>query len=286
MAAIPLAPAATRRAPSRWLQAAGACGTMLALAILGASVLLRLTTVLAADGHAISTLFPAMESAIRMIHRLAASGVGLLAISVVWLGWKRGPLPSPQLKAIVLICLATVLLAAIGPLTTGYRLPSVTVGNVAGGVVLLMAFWWLRESAATEGSIRTRADSPLLPAAICVFLAHVAMGAAASAHEMHGVRGFALMHLGTAMVATMFLAATAWTYRSRPRQSPWPDALACLLIAQLVIGFTLMALGSRPVPLGFVHAMLSPMLGITLVSTAARATPVVRTPVGNACNDA
>jgi len=262
-------PAQAGSSLNRWLQLIGTCGAILALVILGASMLLRLATLFGADGRPISTLPVALESAIRLSHRLAAAGVGVLAVFALILYWTRRPLPVRAGWPIALIVATTAILALIGPLTPGYRIAGVTVGNVAGGMVLLMAFWWLRELAATHPSICQPVET-LMRAAVFVFLAHVATGAAASAQEMHGVRWLAFLHLGTALLAVMFIGASLWDRHRESSMAGWRAATAVLLFAQVLLGFGMMWLDARPIWLAFLHGMLSPLLAIGLVSLALR----------------
>ena len=258
--------------PSRWLPPIGAFGAVLALVILGTSMLLRLTTIFGVDGQSISTLPASVENTIRLAHRLAASAVGLLALCVAIISWTRRPLPSPFIAPMAWIVVSTVMLAIIGPLTPGYRLTTVTVGNVVGGVVLLMAFWSLRESAVNKLLARNPVE-PVLSIAIVAFLAHVAAGAAASAFDMHNVRWFVFVHIGTALLATMFVGASVWDRRRDATIAGWTVAAAGLMVLQLALGCALMWLGTRPTWLAYVHGMLSPLLAITLVSLANRGSP-------------
>ena len=269
MASVPIASSPRGLSATRWLQAIGAVGSLLALIILGASMFLRLTSIFGADGHVISTLPAATEATVRMFHRVAASAVGLLAVGIVILCWARRPLLACALKPIACVLAATLILALIGPLTPGYRVAAVTILNVLGGVVLLMAFWWLRELMATDSATRLPVTT-LLRATILVFLAQVATGAAASAYQMHGVRVFAVLHLGTALLSTMFVGASLWERKATRPTVGWSVAAACVMIAQLSLGFVLMAVEARPLWLAFLHAMLAPMLAIPLVSMAIR----------------
>ena len=259
--------------PSRWLQAIGTFGAALALVILGASMLLRLTTIFGVDGQSISTLPASVENTIRLAHRLAAAAVGLLALYLAIISWTRRPLPSPFIAPIAWIVVSTVMLAIIGPLTPGYRMTTVTVGNVVGGMILLMAFWSLRESAVSKLLTRNSVE-PLLLITILVFLAHVATGAAASALDMHNVRWFVFVHIGTAMFVTMFVGATLWDRRHDATIAGWTVATAGLMVLQLALGCALMWLGTRPTWLAYMHGMLSPLLAITLVSLANRGSPM------------
>jgi heme A synthase len=254
---------------TRWLQIIGACGAVLALAILGASMLLRLTSIFGADGQVISTLPVAIENATRLTHRLAASAVGILALGTVILCFTRRPLPAHITRPIAWMVAVTVILALIGPLTPGYRIEAVTVANVVGGMVLLMAFWWLRESVATH-SLAREPIAFLLRATLLVFIAHVATGAAASAYEMHNVRWFAFLHLGTGLLATMFIGASLWDRRNVASLARWIVVIIGFMLAQLGAGLVMMALGARPVWLSFMHGMLSPLLAVALVSLVIR----------------
>ena len=258
----------TAESTRRWLHTIGTCGTVLALTILAASMLLRLTSHFGFDSQVISTLSATLENTIRMAHRLAASGVGLLALGAVFLCWARRPLPATVVMPITSMVAATIVLAIIGPLTPGYRIAAITIVNVGVGMVLLMAFWWLREAVAIHAE--SKSVEPLFRATILVFLAHIATGAAASADEMHGMRGFALLHLGTALLAFMFIGASILARRREPSLAGWTKATTALLVAQVAFGLVLMWLGTRPVWLAYLHGMLSPVLAIALVSLAAR----------------
>ncbi len=282
--------------PTRPLQVIGSVGSALALTILGASILLRLTTVFGGDGQPISTLPPAIESAVRLLHRLAASGVGLLALSAAILCWRRRPWVANAVMPTAWIVSATVLLAVIGPLTPGYRFAAVTVANVVGGTLLLMACWWLRESLGywgqtpisqrceappPEGEPKVRriwaltpktqrSHDPLLIPALIVFLVHVGSGAAASALEMRGIGWVAFIHMGSAVLVFLFVGAILWDRHGRERLTRLVGAMTLLLVAQIALGLALIAMDARPTWLEFLHAMLSPLLAAGLVSIAVR----------------
>lgn len=130
----------------RLQQAVGSLGALLALVILGASILLRLTTHMTDDGTVHSTLPTATENAVRMVHRLTASGVGLLALLATVLCWMRR-ISSQTVKPVVWLVL--VICSACCHRSVDSRLlryTLVTVTNVVGGTVLLGACWWLREA--------------------------------------------------------------------------------------------------------------------------------------------
>lgn len=266
-----------RMAPSRvWLQRIGTLGSLLALAILGASMLLRLTTVLSADGQPLASLPTAPEYATRLVHRLAASGVAILALCAVVLCWTQRRSSSHMAKPVAWIVASTVILAVIGPLTPGYRLGVITVVNVTLGMLLLMAFWWLRESIASAATVRqpVAAFSWLV---IIGFLLHVATGAAASAWEMHGVRWPAVVHLGSLLLWMILIGALLPGFH----RQRWLDrrcwTVLGLLVLQLLLGYALMRQQPRPIWLSYSHAMLAPVLALALVSLVLRGSTRVKT---------
>lgn len=260
----------TNATPSiRVLRAIGALGSILALTILGASILLRLTTVFGADGTLLSQLPPDVENAIRMVHRLSASSVGILALVATVLGWKNRAAVPHVVRPIVWIVAATVLLALIGPLTPGYRFSLVTIANVVAGTVLVAACCWLRETLVVVPGPVATLDSMLL-LTMAVLAVHVGLGAAASAYAVRGAHWVAFLHTGSAMLATLLLASILWDRRLRPMLSTRVRVMAGLLGLQLVLGMLSLWMEVRPVVLGFIHAMISALLAAGLVSVAVR----------------
>lgn len=265
----PAVAVASVEASIRVFRTIGLAGAGLALAVLGASILLRLTTTFGAAGLPASGLPPAIEDAVRLVHRLAASGVGLLAAAATFLCWTRRGQLSGVAAPTAWIAFATLALAIIGPMTPGYRYAAVTVANVVGGTILVMAFWWLHETRQANAR-RSRALDALMAIALVIFVAHAGSGAAASALEMRGIRWVAFIHAGTAILATMFIGAILrerLSSGSSDRVAAWT---ALLLVAQLVFGVVTMCVFPRPVWLGFLHAMLALPLAAGLISLALR----------------
>jgi heme A synthase len=256
----------------RWI---GALGAVLALTILAASILLRLTTVFGSDGVPLSVLSADTENAIRMVHRLAASSVGLLALAATLLYWVQRRVMPQAVKPVVWLVAATMLLAVIGPLTPGYRFNAVTVANVVAGTVLLASCWWLRE-ALTVVRTSVAVAHPLLRVTFAVLFVHVGLGAAASAFEMHGTHWVAYVHSGSAMLTTLLIGSIVWDRRQHPQLATLVGLMACLLAVQVVLGLVALWIVGRPVGLGFAHAMLSPLLVAGLVSVWVRDSSVVR----------
>jgi heme A synthase len=258
----------------RALRLIGAIGALLALIVLGASILLRLTTLFGADGVPVSILTPSAEGTIRLVHRLAASSVGLLALAASILCWGRRKVAPGAVQPVIWIVAATVLLAVIGPLTPGYRFNAVTVTNVVAGTVLVVSCWWLCETPmAPDNTVSSNAYS--LRMAFAVLGAHVGLGAATSAYAMHGIHWVAFLHTGSAMLAVLLIGSILWDRRQQARLVPLVWAMACFLIVQVALGFVSLWMDQRPLALSFVHAMLSPLLAAGLVSIFVRGGPVL-----------
>ena len=239
----------------------GLWGAPLTVVIIATSALLRLTTQLQ-GGEAVSTLPPDFEHAARMAHRLAASAVGLLAAFALVTAYRARPVSREVLAAVGAVVGCTLVLAVAGRYTTGYRASAIIAINVMGGTALACAFWFLRERAAAP-------EAPLarLPlAALGGIVALSAVGAATSAAAMHGDRAFGPAHL---YLATL-LAAAALVASLRHRDCGLAAATtAALVVGQYGLGFALLASG-RPIQLTLLHALVSVLLSLSLVSLVVR----------------
>lgn len=249
----------------RRLQHIGLVGAVLALLVLAASILLRLTTEIDPLGRSSSTLAPLHENLARLLHRLSASGVALLALWAVVLSWKYRRLTPHWLQATVWIAVSILSLAVIGPLSSGYRLGVVTVVNVSFGLLLLMSFWWLREAALLG-------PGPAMPlsrfswAALAALMLQVITGASASAWAMQGVHWPSFVHLACLVFVLILLGVVLLGQYHRPWQRKRSVVLRVLLASLVVTGYVLMSQDRRPVWLSLLHALLVPLLAASLVS--------------------
>ena len=91
----------------------GTVGAALALVILGASVLLRLTTEFDPSGAPISTLPSSIENVVRLTHRITAASVGLIAIALTLMCWLRKDTLSRAFKPTAGIVAATMITACL-----------------------------------------------------------------------------------------------------------------------------------------------------------------------------
>jgi cytochrome c oxidase assembly protein subunit 15 len=102
---------------------------------------------LAAPGATVKQSVPEQSRVVvlvRITHRLAAAGIGLLIVIIV-IACFRTRRNWPEGAAIAAVLVALVLfLAVLGRVTQGSRLPAVTLGNLLGGMAMLALLWWLR----------------------------------------------------------------------------------------------------------------------------------------------
>lgn len=248
-----------------WLKRIGAAGALLALLILAASILLRLATVFDPVGHTSSSLAPLLEQTARLLHRLSASGVALLALSAVVLCWRCRSKAPQWAKPTAWVVACTLLLALIGPLTSGYRLGAVTVLNVSFGLLLLMSFWWLRE-AARLGLCRPAPLDGFSWAALVALLMQVSSGAATSAWAMQGLQWPGFVHLASVAFVLILTGVVLFDQFNRPGQRHRSLVVAGLLATQALVGYVLMAQDRRTLGLSLFHALLAPLLAAALVS--------------------
>lgn len=262
-------PSLSRHAPAPPARAAsglvtGGTGVLLSLAVLAASALLRLATTLS-GGVATTSLPQAIEDPVRLVHRIAAMGISGLAIWAFVLAWRARKVAPPADRALriaTIILLLTVFLSALGPFTPGYRFDAVTVGNVAGGVALILAFqaWgW----AAMKGSPRGAAPARIARWALLAFAAQVMLGALVSAQAMTQRFDALIPHILSAILVVS--CAVVWWMRA-PNARRALTAALLLIALQCIGGSALALLAVRPLLLAVGHAMLSPLIGMALVN--------------------
>jgi hypothetical protein len=258
---------ARRARATNLLAAAGLWGMLLTVVVLAASVFMRLTTAFDAAGEAVSTLPDAAETFARLAHRIAAMAVSILALLSAFAVVALRPVAPARLAAVGSVLALTVVLAVLGRYTTGYRIPGVTVGNVAGGMALACAFWWLREQA-------LRADAPrrvpLEWAALAILLVQSGLGAAASSSAMRGDFSGIPLHVALGIAAAVVAGLCARDHFTLPTRR-----LALLLalgtVVQLGIGYGLaIAQPGRPLLAGWLHAVLATALTVGFTALAVR----------------
>lgn len=188
---------------------------------------------------------PAIRVA-RLTHRASASAVGLLVAAIALFGWAR--FSGAQRVASAIALADTVFLAWLGRYTP-HDLPLVTVGNVAGGMVLAAVLAWL--ATADAG----RAAPPV-------------SRAVTSAPRAGGPAGFSLL-----LMALLVFTGTMTSVRGAVDACP---QLLCLGGARLeAAAFDPWAAGDleRPAEIGMhlVHRLLALAFAAAALSAASRA---------------
>ncbi|MGI9134977.1 MAG: hypothetical protein ACR2I0_13730 [Rhodoferax sp.] len=258
------------RGSARALAIIGEFGVVLALAILGSSVLLRLATRLDGTDAAVSTLPNFLEHAVRSIHRFSAASVGLLAIAASLLSWMHRNSIAQARWPTAGVVLATLILAAIGPLTPGYRYAAVTLANVLCGSALLMSCWWLRETLLYPDG-RDPAPTRGLVLAVLALWIHMGSGALGSAFQMRGLHWVTYLHVATAPLFVLAYGDVLWTHVGHGRTvDRLARPLTLLLVGQVCAGLALLWIDQQPIWLGVTHALASQLLAIGLISFAIR----------------
>lgn len=248
-------------APWWW---AAALATLLALVVLTASAGLRLGTVWSVSDGARSVLAPSVQGGVRLLHRLAAGGLGALALGFAWLALRRRYALSSASRLLAGTVVLTVLvLAVIGPLTPGYRHAWVTVANVVLGTVLAGACWGLAARLRGAGMglpppTSQRADALV---ALCL-LTQVLLGATASdgAMRLGALPDTAFVHAFFALVVVLILGWWLWQQRAIDGLGLRVRVAGVLLGIQCALGLAAALNASVVMALGLAHAVGSALL--------------------------
>ncbi|HJV84273.1 MAG TPA: COX15/CtaA family protein [Noviherbaspirillum sp.] len=123
---------------------ANLCGfaACLMLLVLAASAFIRIE-----HNGCTNVAFPATLSMMaRVMHRVAASAVGMLLIMISAFVLNGRPVLRSRRALLVMLWVLTVFLAVLGRYTAGGTLPAIVIGNVVAGMALAALFWRLRLS--------------------------------------------------------------------------------------------------------------------------------------------
>lgn len=166
------------------------------IAILASSAYLRLTAVgfgcadwplcyslsgTAADGSGAS-----FTGFARLVHRLSATAAGAIVFLVAFFSWVQSPRRRTDIVAAIALLVLTVFLAALGRSSGSVQTPGVVLGNLVGGMSMLLIIWWLYLRAAPASKPQSPAARQLAPWAIAVFvlaLIQIVLGALATGHR-------------------------------------------------------------------------------------------------------
>ena len=133
-----------------------AFASALMLLALVTSALIRL----AHDGCTGAVYPESLISIARVMHRIATASVGILLIVVAFLVWRCRPVVRSRIVVLGILIVLTMFLAVLGQFTSGNPLPAIVIGNVVGGMALMVLFWRLRLDFLPRGS-HSRPDRTL-----------------------------------------------------------------------------------------------------------------------------
>lgn len=220
----------------------------------------------------------------RFLHRISATAAGACVIAIIAMALVDPRRMRRELMlGLALLCI-TAFLAVLGRTGTGARLPAVALGNVLGGLAMLLLFLQVASMPSSTSGSDGRASLAARFALVAV-LAQAALGVLTSASwsgaacpglagctSMPGASdwsafnpwrfaaGSALVNMTHRAAAALVLAAvTLLAWRLRRLDRVLCNALALLLVVQIGLGMTLVTHG-LPIVAAVAHNLLAALL--------------------------
>ncbi len=182
--------------PNDWLRRLAGIGVAVIIAILASSAYLRLTAVgfgcddwplcYAQSSVADKAIAGSFIGVTRLIHRLSAIAAGAIVLLVAFFSWAQVPRKRTDVTLSSALLVLTVFLAALGRSSGSVQSPGVVLGNLVGGMSMLLIMWWLYLRAAPASNPPTSDARRLAPWAIAVFASvfvQLVLGALATGHR-------------------------------------------------------------------------------------------------------
>ena len=281
-------PTEVRDTPPHWLHRIATAAVVVVLVIVASSAYLRQTSVRLncpdwpactqrAAGEDSARAQPAAVRAARLVHRLSASIAGALVLLIAYLSSVQQPRVRADIALSAALVVLTVFLAVLGRWSRSSQGPLVTLGNLLGGMTLLVLLHWMRlrtspAHAAPEGAGRL---APVAGAALALALVAVSLGAlmsgsqAVSAARAASGGMLASAHLLSGMLVLVLTGIVA-LHPAVPGSGRNVGIVACALaIAQAMTGW----ISTRfdfPLAAAMAHNLLAALLLIALAAVAYR----------------
>jgi len=238
----------------RFAARAAAIGCALVLAVIVASAYLRLSQ--AGPG------WSGLTGIARIVHRLAASAEALLVVMIVAMCWGVRRTWAGGALTTAVIAGLSVFLTLLGIVTAEAQTPSVTLGNLLGGMTLLGAFWLLRLQALSAPGRGRGTAVCWMGAGVLLLALQIALGGLVSAHgaatacgtlpacdgewwPAGASRALHMAHRLGAAILLVYWTVLALGLRSRDRAAAkGAAAVAAMLAAQAALGATVVASGA------------------------------------------
>lgn len=253
-------------------------------------------------GEAGATTASAAPLAIaRMLHRLSAMTVLVLALTMVAAAWSARPRLTREAALAGTMVMVAVGLAVLGRYSAGAKLPGIAIGNVLGGFAMASLGFLLWRKPPTA-----QRRSPAALALIALLVLQISSGVLVSASyaglscpgfpacgnivaatwssldplrmpdfppspPFHPEGAFAhMLHRGLAVVvalAAVFASVGAW----RRGQTRAATALLGLLALQIAMGMALV-LASLPLPMALLHNLVAALMLLAAIACLSPAT--------------
>lgn len=119
-----------------------------------------------------------------VIHRLAASTLGIMVLGITVMALRRKRLPGHHTGLSLAVLGLTVFLSVLGYKTPSPLLPWVTLSNLLGGMAMLAMLWWLgqRSVSAVGGDAHAHALRPWARVGVFLVFFQIALGGWVSAN--------------------------------------------------------------------------------------------------------
>jgi heme a synthase len=287
---IPAAISATkvRDSPRHWLHRVATAAVVVVLVIVASSAYLRQASVRLncpdwpacaqrITGADPARVQPAAEKAARLVHRLSASIAGALVLLIAYLSTVQQPRVRSDIALSAALVVLTVFLAVLGRWSRTSQAPLVILGNLLGGMTLLVLLHWmgLRTSLGQAAAVDAGRLAPVAGTALALALAGVSLGAlVSSAHAVPAIRAgsgelVASAHFLSGILVLLLAGTLALHPAARESGRRVSVAAFTLAIAQAVTGW-ISTRFEYPLAAALVHNGLAALLLVALVTAAYR----------------
>jgi cytochrome c oxidase assembly protein subunit 15 len=276
---------AERNTPRYWINRMATGSVVVVLAIMLSSAYLRQSSVRAGcpDWPACTQRAPAaadgtpVERSVnvaRLVHRSSASIAGAAVLLVALLSWVQRPRNRTDIVMAAALLAVTSFLAALGRWSGAAASPSVTLGNLLGGMMLIALLHWLRLRTAPAPAAAGNGRFAALPgAALALTFAAIALGAllggGSSAASTGRGNPIGLAH-GLCGLLVLLLAAVLAMRRATPPSARAASVAAFALACALALAGWISAQFGYPLPAALVHNLLAALLLLSLVTVTYR----------------
>ena len=287
---IPTAISATevRDTPRHWLHRAATAAVVVVLVIVASSAYLRQASVRLncpdwpactqrVTGEDPTRTQPVVTRVARLVHRLSAGIAGALVLLIAYLSSVQQPRVRSDIALSAALVVLTVFLAVLGRWSRSSQGPLVTLGNLLGGMTLLVLLHWmrLRTSRAQASAVDAGRLAPVAGAALALALVAVSLGAlisgsqAVSAARAASGGMLASAHLLSGMLVLVLTGIVA-LHPAAPGSGRNVGIAACALaIAQAMTGW-ISTRFDYPLAAALAHNLLAALLLIALATAAYR----------------